>query len=155
MRSNKIISLVFAICALAVMLLISLTACQGGGLGFGTTASKASLSEAKMCKSVDLETGEPIEVSDTFTSDTQWIFCSVKVSNAAPETKIGAEWLYVQDEAGGETNYLIADWNTTTEGTHYIPLSIARPENGWPKGDYKIVLYLNDKETLGVPFKVQ
>ena len=155
MQGKRFISLVFAICTLAVVLVIPLTACQGGGFGFGTTTTQASLSEATMCKSVDLETGEPIEISDTFTSDAQWIFCSVKVSNAPSETKISAEWLYLQQGAGEETSYLIADWNTTTEGTYYIPLSVTRPENGWPKGDYKIVFYLNDKETLTVPFKVQ
>ncbi|MBE9478317.1 MAG: hypothetical protein IMY81_03620, partial [Chloroflexi bacterium] len=54
-----------------------------------------------------------------------------------------------------ETGLLIADWNTTTEGTHYIPLSIVSHENGWPTGDYKIVLYLDGNEKTSVPFKVQ
>ena len=155
MKGKRLIGRVITICALAAMLVIPLTACQDGGLGFPTSSGKTSLSNATMCKSVDLETGEPVEPSDTFTPDTQWIFCSVKLSNAPADTKVSAEWLYIPQEADEEMGLLVADWNTTTEGTYYMPLSIARPENGWPQGDYKLVLYLNEKEALGVPFTVQ
>jgi len=155
MKGKRFVIRVITSCALTAMLVIPLAACQGDGIGFPTSTSKASLSNATMCKSVDLETGEPIDPSDTFTPATQWIFCSIKISNAPADTEVSAEWLYLQQGAGGETGLLVADWNTTTEGTYYIPLSIARPENGWPKGDYKVVLYLNEKEALNVSFKVQ
>ena len=155
MKGKRFIGAIITIALLATIIAIPLTACQGGGFGFATSTGKASLSNATMCQSVDLETGEPIEPSDTFTSDTPWIFCSVKLSNAPSGTEVSAEWLYIKQEAKGETSYLVADWSTTTEGTYYIPLSIARPANEWPRGDYKIVLYLNEKETLNVPFKVQ
>ena len=155
MKGKRLIGRVITICALAAMLVIPSVACQGDGIGFIPSTGKASLGNATMCKSLDLETGEPIESSDTFTPETLWIFCSVKLSNAPTDTAVSAEWLYLPQGADGETSLLIADWDTTTEGTRYIPLSVVRPESGWPTGDYKLVLYLNDKEALNVPFKVQ
>jgi len=155
MKGKRFVMKTTIICALMVMLVLPLSACQSDGIGFPTSSGKVSVSNATICKSVDLETGEPIEPTDTFTSETPLIFCSVKISNATLDTRISAEWLYLRQETGDETGLLIADWSTTTEGTHYIPLSIMRPENGWPLGDYKLVFYLNDKEVLSVPFKVQ
>ena len=154
MKRKRFLTIAIALSTLVAVLAFPLAGCTGG-VGFPTSSGKASLSNATMCKSVDLETGEPIEPSDTFSTTTPLIFCSVKVSNATPDTKISAEWLYLQQGANDETGLLIADWNTTTEGTHYIPLSIMSPENGWPTGDYKIVLYLDGNEKTSVPFKVQ
>jgi hypothetical protein len=137
------------------ILVLPLVACQTDGIGFPTSGGKTSISNATMCTSVDLETGEPIEPTDTFATTTPLIFCSVKVSKATPDTMISAEWLYLREGDNDETGLLIADWNTTTEGTHYIPLSITRPENGWPQGDYKLVFYLEDEKALSTSFKVQ
>lgn len=154
MKREKFFTIAIALSILFTTLALPLAGCTGE-VGFPTSSGKASLSNATMCKSVDLETGEPIEPSDTFSTTTPLIFCSVKVSNATLDTKISAEWLYLRQGDSDETGLLIADWNTTTEGTHYIPLSVTSPENGWPTGDYKVVLYLDDNEKTSVTFKVQ
>ena len=54
----------------------SLAAC--GGVSFTT----ARLSEAAMAASVDETTHQPIDKTDTFSSDAPIIFASVKLSNA-------------------------------------------------------------------------
>jgi hypothetical protein len=154
MKGKSIIKAML-ICGLISTMVVSVAGCQSDGIGFpGFNDGKTSLSDATMCKSLDLETGEPVEQTDTFDVATQVIYCSVKVSNATPDTEISAEWLYLpatDDEAG----LLISDWSMTMDGTRYIPLSIMRPENGWPQGDYKLVFYLDGKEALSVSFKVQ
>ena len=156
MKGKKFVITIVASCVLISILALPLVACQTDGIGFPTSSGgKTSLSNAVMCTSVDLETGEPIEPTDTFTTTTPLIFCSVKVSNATPDTMISAEWLYLREGDTEETGLLIADWNNTIEGTHYIPLSITRPENGWPKGDYRLIFYLGDKKALSTSFKVQ
>ena len=58
----------------------------------------ASLSEATMCKSVD-NTKAPVIKSDVFSTSDAVIYCSVKLSNAPSDTKINAQWIYVQGEA--------------------------------------------------------
>jgi len=140
--------------ALTMMLAIPLAGCRGE-LGFAPASSSASLSKAAMCKSVDLQTEEPIEPTNTFATDTLEIFCSVKLSNAPSGTEVGAEWLYVQDETGAVKDLLIDTWSRITEGTRYVSSSITKPGTDWPRGDYEAILYLNGSEIQSVSFKVQ
>ena len=142
---GKKLALAIVVVTLATLVL-PLAACQGE-ISFTT----ASLSNATMCKSVDPQTMEPVEKTNTFSADTSEIFCSVKLSNAPSNTVIKAEWLYVQ----GEADYLIDSVSITTEGSRHIGFSIPRPDTAWPTGDYKVVLYLDDNEELSTSFKVQ
>lgn len=156
MKGKRFVITIVTSCILISTLALPLVACQTDGIGFPTLSSgKSSLSNAVMCTSVDLETGEPIEPTNTFTTTTPIIFCSVKVSNATPDTMISAEWLYLREGDTDETGLLVADWNTTVEGTQYIPLSITRPENGWPQGHYRLIFYLQDEQALSTSFKVE
>jgi hypothetical protein len=127
-----------------LLLAISLTACDVG----------VSLSEATMCRSVDNDM-RPVDATDIFTTDTPEIFCSVKLSSAPSDTEVKAEWIYVQGELEGVENHLIYDYSLTAEGTRYLSFSLTKPEAGWPKGEYKVVLYVNGTEKLNVPFTVQ
>jgi hypothetical protein len=128
----------------SLLLAISLTACDAG----------VSLSEATMCRSVDNDM-RPIDATDVFTTDTPEIFCSVKLSYAPPDTEVKAEWIYVQGELEGVENHLIDDYSLTAEGTRYLSFSLTKPEAGWPKGEYKVILYVDGEEKLSVPFTVQ
>jgi len=81
MKRKRFFTIAIALSTLVAVLAFPMAGCTGE-VGFPTSSGKASLSNATMCKSVDLETGEPIEPSDTFSTTTPLIFCSVKVSNA-------------------------------------------------------------------------
>lgn len=72
-----------------------------------------------------------------------------------PDTEVKAEWIYVQGELEGTENYLIDDYSLTAEGTLYLSFSLTEPDAGWPKGEYKVILYVDGKEKLSVPFTVQ
>jgi len=134
-----------SIIVVLLLLAISFTACE---------VTTASLSEATMCRSVDSDM-RPIDATDIFTTDTPEIFCSVKLSSAPPDTEVKAEWIYVQGELEDTGNYLIDDYSVTAEGTLYLGFSLTKPEAGWPKGEYKVILYVDGKEKLSVPFTVQ
>jgi hypothetical protein len=129
----------------SLLLAISLTACE---------VTTASLSEATMCRSVDSDM-RPIDATDIFATDTPEIFCSVKLSSAPSDTEVKSEWIYVQGELEDTENYLIDDYTLTTEGTLHLGFSLTKPEAGWPKGEYKVVLYVDGEEKLSVPFTVQ
>ena len=116
--------------------------------------STAKLGEATMCTKVDEVTKKPVEKNDVFTSDTQEIFCSVKLSNAPSDTSIKSEWIYVKGEAENLSDYKIDEFTITTEGSKYVSFSLARPNTGFPKGEYVLKLYLNDEFKLNVPFNV-
>ncbi|HUT97210.1 MAG TPA: hypothetical protein VMW60_03715 [Dehalococcoidales bacterium] len=118
----------------------------------GCSFTTASLSEATMCTGVD-ENEQPLDSTDVFSFDTPEIFCSVKLSNAPSETVVKAEWVYVEGEAG-VTDYLLGEYELPADGTRYLGFSFS-PDGNWPRGDYKVVLYVDGKEKLSVPFTVE
>ena len=141
---------IFSVAVLASFLLsIPLAGCEGE-VSFTT----ASLSEATMCQNVDEEL-QPVDANDVFTTDAEEIFCSVKLSSAPPDTEIKAEWMYIEGELEDVSNYLIDDWSSTAEGTRYVYASLSSPYEGWPRGDYEVVLYIDGKEEVRVPFTVE
>lgn len=148
MNGKRLFVPVLIVLAMAVVTALPLAGCTNG-VGFPTTSATPSLSQATTCKSINLQTGEPIEPTTTFAPDTTQIFGSAKLSNAPAGTEIKSEWIYIQGDL------LIDSWSTSAEGTQYISSSITRPDSTWPMGDYKLVIYLNGKEAATVPFKVQ
>ena len=124
--------------------------CQGE-----VSFSTANLSDAVICKSVDQTTMKPLDTTDVFTPDVPEISCSVKLSNAPEDTQVVSEWIYIGGEVEGLSDHKIADYSLKADGTKYLSFSLSRPDAGFPKGDYACKLYLNGKEKLSVPFKVQ
>ena len=92
---------------------------------------------------------------DVFAVDTPEIFCSVKLSNAPPDTEVKAEWVYVKGELEDMENYLIDTYSLTADDTRYLSFSLTIPDAGWPTGEYKVVLYVEGNEQLSVPFTIQ
>ncbi len=119
------------------------------------TRSPVSLSEATMSKGVDPKTRMPIAPTDVFTTEAPAIYCSAKLSNAPPATKVTAEWIYVKGELKGVTNHVIDTWSDNTEGTGYLYVTMACPEEGWVRGHYRVVLYLNDRKQSSVSFQIR
>ena len=116
--------------------------------------STARLSEAVMCASVDEVTKEPLEKTDVFSPNTSKVFCSVKLSNAPPDTSVKSEWIYVKGELKDLSDYIIDEFTLTASGTTYMSFSLTKPVIGFPKGDYLLKLYLGEKEKITVPFKI-
>lgn len=149
MKKKGISILIVAIITASLLLAMPLAGCKGE-VSFTT----ASLSEATMCQSVDKDM-RPVNAINVFNADTPKIFCSFKLSNAPPDTEIKAEWIYIEGEVEGLNNFLIDDWSAITKGTHYISTSMTRPDDGWPRGEYKVALYIDGKEQLSVPFTIE
>jgi len=148
-KMKKRAVLIVSVVIVSLLLAIPLIGCKSE-VSFTT----ASLSEATMSQSVD-EDMRPIAATDIFAVDPPEIFCSVKISNAPSDTEVKAEWVYVKGELEDMENYLIADYSLTADGTRYLSFSVTEPDAGWPRGDYKVVLYVEGKEELSVPFTVQ
>ncbi len=141
--------LVMALALALGLIVFPLVSC--GEVSFTT----ARLSEMTMAASIDETTAQPIEKTDAFSPDTPEIFVSVKVSNAPSETDITSVWIYVGGEVADLENYTIDTASIEVEGTRYVYFSRPMPEAGWPRGDYKVVLSIDDKEQGSVPFTVQ
>jgi hypothetical protein len=150
MKFNR--SCVLALSALAVMALslIPLAGCK-----CGASFSSASLSEATMCKNINPQTHQPLDTTDTFSPDTAVINCTVKLSNAPPDTEVKSQWTYLKGEAQGVTNYVLGEYPVKTDGTRYISFSLDAPDKGFPQGDYKVTFFINGKTKMTVPFSVK
>jgi hypothetical protein len=138
--------------ATAIILFV-LTAVLSLGSECSASFTTAKISQATMALSVDSD-GKPVNPTNKFYTDTPAIYCSVIVSNAPEQTEVTSVWVYVRGEADLE-NYEIDSYGLTVEGTTYVYFYMNRPTNGWPAGEYKLVLYLDGKEETSVPFTVQ
>jgi hypothetical protein len=112
-----------------------------------------TLTEVTMTKGVDSEM-KPIDPTDVFDVNIKEIHCSVKLSNAPSNTKINARWIYIKGVEDLQ-NYMIDEYSVTTEGTRYIDMSLIRPYEGWPVGDYEVILSVNGTETARAEFYVR
>ncbi len=106
-----------------------------------------------MATGVDSES-KPVGATDVFDANTPEIFCSVKLSNAPSDTEVLSEWVYIKGELEGVTDHVIDSFPVLTDGTRYIEFSMTRPDNGWPTGEYEMVLYVDGKAKVTLPFTV-
>ena len=139
--------LAVALVLVSILLVMPLVGCEAS-----CSVTTASLSEATMCTGVD-ENEQPLDSADVFSFDIPVIFCSVKLSNAPSETVVKAEWVYVEGEAG-VTDYILGEYELTADGTRYLSFSLTSDTN-WPRGSYKVVLYVDGQEKLSAPFTVE
>jgi len=144
---------------MAVLVAIFLISCGKEAVPApGTTPTASILSGATMTAAID-DNNRPIDPTDVFPIDAEWFLCSVRINNAPPNTELRAEWTYVGGEVEEELgkNYVFDIYYETIEGTGYICLVQPRPFTGyeWPRGDFEIVLYVDDEEILSVPFEVK
>lgn len=132
-----------AILVLLTLVAIPLTGCVK------VVYSTASLSEATICKSVNLTTMAPIERADVFPPDFDIIYCSVKLSNAPSNTQVKVQWF-------DNNNQQLLEKTITADGTRYIASSITRATDApFTTGNYAVKFFLNGKEQVTVPFTLQ
>ena len=143
-----------------IIIALGLVAVSLGGCGQKeVNPTGGILSEVKMTVTVD-EEGRPLYPTTVFHNDADVFFCSFKVTGAPPDTQIRGKWIYVSGEAEAQigTNYLMDEMTITVEGTRYAAVFYRRPPlptYRWPQGEYKVVLYVNEKEEMSVPFTVE
>jgi len=118
-------------------------------------ASAVTLSEATMCSSISPLAGKAVSSNNIFPNDASIIFCSVKVSGADFSDQVKARWTYLSGELTGVKDRKIAESTVKVEGREYISFSFG-PKEGqpFPMGDYSLVLYVDDRELVNLPFAV-
>ena len=145
---KRSVGLVLLVSIWGLLLLFS-SGCSGE-ISFTT----ANLSEATMALGVT-EDARPVNATTAFETDVAAIYCSAKLSNAPADTEIKSVWMYVSGELTGVTNFEFDSYAIRTEGTRYIQFSLGRPDNGFPRGDYKLILYIDAKESENLTFSVR
>jgi hypothetical protein len=151
----KSLPLLVIILFTAVMLVSS---CGGGNSPAGSPSGNSTITEGVMTTSVDDGSKPTGGVKTTFPLNTTVIYCSFKVSGVAKEDMIKATWIYVGGATPDKANTMLNetyDIVQAPEASYYLAFYFDKPVEGWYKGDYKVVLSINNKEKLSVPFKVE
>ena len=141
---------------LAAMLFSS--ACTGGGAPAAVQSTNSQITEGVMTTSVDDGSKPTGGVMTSFPVSTPAIYVSFKVSGVAKDDMIKATWIYVGGAAANKANTQINetyDIVQVPEASYYLAFYLDKPVEGWDKGDYKVVLSINNKEKLSVPFKME
>lgn len=86
--------------------------------------------------------GNPGAEADAFSGSDRTIHCVVKLTEAKSQTKMTFSWWVV--DADGSNNEKIKDINYTTRALENIVHSHLRLPQDWPKGRYKVEVYVND-----------
>jgi hypothetical protein len=123
------------------------------------TVEDGVISEVTMATAVDNE-GRPINPTDVFTVDTKALYCSFKLFHFPLGTKIKAEWMIMAGQAavGVSKSTLLQTNNGTVEGDGYTYVEMQLPDYAgvkWPRGGYKVILYVGDEEKTTVSFRVE
>jgi hypothetical protein len=145
---------------LSVLLAASVLFCAcGGASGPGTKKSgNSSIIEGVMTTAVDNDSKPTGPVTTSFDSSTPVIYCSFKVLEVVPEDMIKVSWYYVKGEAVGKENELLNETFSIAESdapAYLLAFYLDKPVSGWYKGDYKVVISINNAEKLSVPFSIK
>jgi hypothetical protein len=111
-------------------------ALAGGLFVQACAVSSASISDVKTCEELDGDScgmDQPV-----ISADTPVIYLSGMLNDAPSDTKLVITWRYLTDEQDIDAVTL----TTEESGSGPFSSSLQMPANGWPSGDYEVVLDL-------------
>ncbi len=132
-----------AVLVLVMAMMVLLEACS-------FSATTAHLKNVTLAKDKDGKTPTTVfGQNDTF-------YCVGSLANAPDDTELTAKWYAVKVTGIEiEPNHLIAE-RTLKSGTSGFYFSLVHNQGSiWPKGDYKVDLYIDGKLIQTLNFKVQ
>jgi len=116
--------------------------------GCEVSTSTAHLTDAKSCTGVD-GNKNPVGITQTFTTNTPEIYIWFSWANAPDGTGVKAVWIY-ETQSATITEYPLTLNEINGKGT----FSLTKPDAGWPSGDYRVDIYLDNEVSKSVSFKV-
>lgn len=118
-----------------------------------TSVSTANISGVKTCTEPSPDTGLCDEDQEVFSADTPSIAVTTELNNAPEGTELTFFWRYMEGEGVDIDSATIVSEN----GTNTAQSTLAGPENGWPAGEYEVVLDLGieNSESVTKSFRVE
>lgn len=111
------------------------------------------LSDLKVCDDPDA-TDTCNRDKSSFTPDTPMIYLSGAIDEVPVGTEITINWRYLGGEAGDEQD-IDSVVLTADETPNVFFSNLEAPDNGWPTGDYEIVIELDGKKAATKEFSVE
>ena len=116
-------------------------------------AFPAQAAEARYTEMVlsDAKDGKPKEV---FAPTTEKIYLKAKLQDVPSGARLKGAWIAEKTKVA-PPNYQI-DATELKVGTlmNRVDFSLSKPNTGWPAGDYRVDLSINDKVVQNVKFKI-
>ena len=104
--------------------------------------NSAHIEDVRMC--ISLESNQCTSDKPVFKTNTAQIFISCKLKNPPNDTQVEFAWFYISE---GRTKIDAVVVNSGEEiGTIDLNSSLNQPNNGWPMGDYEVVISILDTE---------
>lgn len=103
----------------------------------------ARIVSVTICESVAGDTWVPINIRESFTTQTPEIHAVAQLDGAKAGTIVKCAWVAI--DAIATPNYEIAamEQECYKEGEATAHFSLTRPDNGWPPGNYKLDIYID------------
>lgn len=153
MRLLKTVSAVIFL-VLSVTIVLSLAGCSGETDEIREKVIEAfdedelEITEIILCRQV-AEDFTPIEPTEIFPTGTEEIYLSVKFDNLPPENTLKAEWFYY----GNSEVISVQEFNTEKLLSGYNSFNI-KVKEGFPSGNYRVTVFLDDKTLKVIEFEV-
>ncbi len=100
--------------------------------------------------SIDSETLEPLVETNTFSTSTTEVFITFSTRDFELGTVIQADWYYVDLETYIDSSVLNIVYD---EQDNYV--SLVRPNDGWPVGEYQVDFFAGDDYIVSVFFTIE
>jgi hypothetical protein len=119
--------------------------------GCSFKVSTAGLDNVKMCAQEPSNSGCATDTTN-FKPNTGKLFVTANLNNAPEGTKVKIEWKFL---GGGSVAPQTIDTVTleTKANTNLVNSYLSSPNNGWPKGDYEVVISLDTDNSKPVSKK--
>ena len=118
-----------------------------------TSASAVKIASITFSEQVSEDGTIPINVMSRFGGDTPSIHAVIAIEKAKKGTTIKGAWISV--DAIETPNYEIdAAEAVASAGDAVVHFALSRPNNGWPRGNYKLDVYIDGKFAVSAPFSV-
>jgi len=124
-----------------VVVVIALLVVFGGG---------PNVSNVAMSSEIDPDTFEPLNKTSIFSTSTPEIFVTFDIDGYEIGTAVVGEWYYLTDEQFIDDASLF-----TTFDSQVAYFSLSRPFAGWPVGEYKIDIVIDEEIVETVEFRVE
>ena len=113
-----------------------------------SNAGPEIITDIVLAENVKAETFEPVNPTTKFKKDAEAIHAAVKIKDAPANTMFRAKW-YAPNQEPLEFNLPPVD------GTRWLDFRVTPAPDGFPAGEYKVEIYVNEKLADTKTFTVQ
>jgi hypothetical protein len=116
--------------------------------------SNVVISEAALARHIDSQ-NKPVDTTNIFRMDDENIYCSFKLEGVKSTTVLTVECVLVESDYSDIPPIVWFRDTVTSLSSGYSTYMIPRPSKLFPRGNHQVILYLNGKKKVVLPFKVE